>query len=61
MFADRPGETSPRHEIVGADNAFGDRTADVQMNRLRRKIEPDPTNPIYLQTVRGVGYRLQTD
>eukprot|EP01037_Dinobryon_pediforme_P042192 gene42192-52406_t len=28
------------------------------MNRLRRKIEPDPTNPIYLQTVRGVGYRL---
>ena len=61
MFADRPGDTIPRHEIVGADNAFGDRTADVQMNRLRRKIEPDPTNPIYLQTVRGVGYRLQTD
>jgi two-component system, OmpR family, phosphate regulon response regulator OmpR len=61
MFSDRPGETIPRHEIVGTDNAFGDRTADVQMNRLRRKIEVDPANPVYLQTVRGVGYRLQTD
>ncbi|MDR3495793.1 MAG: response regulator transcription factor [Ancalomicrobiaceae bacterium] len=61
MFAERPGDTIPRHEIVGSDNAFGDRTADVQMNRLRRKIEADPANPIYLQTVRGVGYRLQTD
>ncbi|MDR3373956.1 MAG: response regulator transcription factor [Ancalomicrobiaceae bacterium] len=61
MFAERPGDTIPRHEIVGTDNAFGDRTADVQMNRLRRKIETDPANPIYLQTVRGVGYRLQTD
>jgi two-component system phosphate regulon response regulator OmpR len=61
MFADRPGDTIPRHEIVGADNSFGDRTADVQMNRLRRKIEVDPANPLYLQTVRGVGYRLMTD
>ena len=31
------------------------------MNRLRRKIEVDPANPLYLQTVRGVGYRLQID
>ena len=61
MFADRPADTIPRHEIVGADNTFGDRTADVQMNRLRRKIEVDPANPLYLQTVRGVGYRLQID
>lgn len=61
MFAERPGDTIPRHEIVGADNTFGDRTADVQMNRLRRKIESDPANPLYLQTVRGIGYRLQTD
>jgi two-component system phosphate regulon response regulator OmpR len=61
MFCERPGETIPRHEIVGSDNALGDRTADVQMNRLRRKIETDPANPLYLQTVRGVGYRLKTD
>jgi two-component system phosphate regulon response regulator OmpR len=61
MFAERAGETIPRQEIVGNDTDFGDRTADVQMNRLRRKIERDPANPRYLQTVRGVGYRLVVD
>ena len=35
-----------------------ERTVDVQINRLRRKIEADPANPLYLQTVRGIGYRL---
>ena len=30
----------------------------MQINRLRRKIEADPGNPLYLQTVRGIGYRL---
>jgi two-component system phosphate regulon response regulator OmpR len=30
----------------------------VQVNRLRRKIETNPANPLYIQTVRGVGYRL---
>ena len=33
----------------------------MQINRLRRKIEIDPANPTYLQTVRGVGYRLVID
>jgi two-component system, OmpR family, phosphate regulon response regulator OmpR len=33
-----------------------DRSIDVCVGRLRRKIEPDPTNPIYLRTIRGVGY-----
>jgi two-component system phosphate regulon response regulator OmpR len=33
----------------------------VQINRLRRKIEADPTAPIYLQTVRGAGYTLYLD
>lgn len=61
IFAERAGETIPRQEIVGNDTDFGDRTADVQMNRLRRKIERDPANPLYLQTVRGVGYRLVAD
>jgi DNA-binding winged helix-turn-helix (wHTH) protein len=32
----------------------------VQINRLRRKIERDPANPVWLQTVRGVGYRLSS-
>ncbi len=37
------------------------RSVDVQVTRLRRKIEPDPKNPRYLQTVRGVGYMLAPD
>ena len=59
--AERPGETIPRHEIVQGESALGDRTADVQINRLRRKIEVDPANPLHLVTVRGQGYRLKTD
>ena len=38
-----------------------ERAIDVQINRLRRKIESDPSNPVYLQTVRGKGYILYTD
>ena len=37
------------------------RTVDVQMTRLRRKIEHDPKYPRYLQTVRGTGYVLKPD
>ena len=58
IFAAAPGETVPRMELIGNDGPSGERTVDVQINRLRRKIESDPANPLYLQTVRGVGYRL---
>ncbi|WP_319775441.1 response regulator transcription factor [Breoghania sp.] len=61
IFAESRGETVPRHMIVGGEMGKGERTADVQINRLRRKIEADPSNPIYLQTVRGIGYRLFID
>lgn len=61
IFAERPGATIPRHKIVGDESGLGERTVDVQINRLRRKIESDPGNPIYLQTVRGIGYRLACD
>ncbi len=61
IFAQRPGETIPRHELVGDDVDVGERTIDVQINRLRRKIERDPSNPVWLQTVRGVGYRLSVE
>ena len=37
------------------------RNVDVQMTRLRRKIERDPRFPRYLQTVRGIGYTLKPD
>ena len=60
-FAARPGETIPRQDLTGNDGTTSERTIDVQINRLRRKIEPDPTNPVYLQTVRGIGYRLVSE
>jgi len=44
----------------GTADATG-RAVDVQVTRLRRKIEHDPKNPRYLQTVRGIGYRLAPD
>ena len=44
-----------------AGDAAHERTIDVQVTRLRRKIEADPANPLLLQTVRGAGYRLVLD
>lgn len=61
IFAERAGDTIPRHELIGSDSEVGERTIDVQINRLRRKIERDPSNPVWLQTVRGVGYRLSVE
>ena len=58
VFAASPNETVPRLDLLSGDEPAGERTIDVQINRLRRKIEVDPTNPLYLQTVRGIGYRL---
>jgi len=58
LLAASPGETVPRLSLAGTGAAAGERAVDVQVNRLRRKIESDPTNPLYLQAVRGVGYRL---
>lgn len=60
-FASQPGETIARHALVDSDAEIGERTIDVQINRLRRKLETDPANPRYLQTVRGMGYRLSIE
>lgn len=61
QFAGNPGETIQRQDLLGDETDVGERTVDVQINRLRRKIESDPANPLWLQTVRGIGYRLNTD
>jgi len=61
QFAGNPGETIQRQDLLGDETEVGERTVDVQINRLRRKIESDPANPLWLQTVRGIGYRLNTD
>jgi two-component system phosphate regulon response regulator OmpR len=58
LMAARPGETVPRLMLAGNGAAAGERAVDVQVNRLRRKIEADPANPLFVQTVRGIGYRL---
>ena len=61
IFAARPGDTIKRHEFLKVSNGGGERAVDVQINRLRRKIEGDPSNPVHLQTARGLGYRLLVD
>jgi len=58
VLSQTPGETVPRLDLAGNGGAVSERAVDVQVNRLRRKIENDPANPLFVQTVRGVGYRL---
>jgi two-component system phosphate regulon response regulator OmpR len=60
LLAATPGETVPRQALAGNGGSTGERAVDVQVNRLRRKIERDPANPLLVQTVRGIGYRLVT-
>ena len=57
-LAANPGETVPRLALAGNGHGINERAVDVQVNRLRRKIERDPANPLIVQTVRGIGYRL---
>ncbi|MGA2818358.1 MAG: response regulator transcription factor [Xanthobacteraceae bacterium] len=58
VLAASVGETVPRQALAGNGESVSERTVDVQVNRLRRKIERDPANPLVVQTVRGLGYRL---
>jgi two-component system phosphate regulon response regulator OmpR len=58
VLAVAPGETVPRQALGGNGIAANERAVDVQVNRLRRKVEHDPANPLIIQTVRGIGYRL---
>jgi len=65
-LAERPGEPLSRDDLIertgaGTDVGGGGRAVDVQVTRLRRKIETDPKLPRYLQTVRGKGYVLMPD
>ena len=53
-----PGETVSRMALAGNGGTVSERAVDVQVNRLRRKIERNPANPLFVQTVRGIGYRL---
>ncbi len=59
-LAIHPGRAITRDEFFERHNV-SPRAVDVQMNRLRRKVEDNPHDPIYIQTVRGSGYILRTD
>ncbi len=68
IFAEQPGASISRLDLVrllNRDKVGGDpvqeRAVDVQITRLRRKIEANPKQPRYLQTVRGAGYMLAPD
>ena len=56
-----PGEPISREALAEKTSNGTERSIDVQVTRLRKKIEPDPRNPIHIQTVRGIGYRLMPD
>lgn len=64
LMAQNPGQVYSRQELL--DKLFGyhaaslERTIDTHIMNLRRKIEPDPSHPIYIQTVFGQGYRVET-
>ncbi|MCJ7874250.1 response regulator transcription factor [Phaeobacter sp. J2-8] len=65
IFAAKPGTAVSRAQLVedlGRDKGQSqERAVDVQITRLRRKLEGDPKQPRYLQTVRGAGYMLAPD
>jgi two-component system phosphate regulon response regulator OmpR len=61
VLAARPGEVISREDLAKKTGAGLERSVDVQVTRLRRKMELDPRAPVYLQTVRGIGYRLAAD
>lgn len=61
-LAEKAGEAVTRTELAQALGAgSNERSVDVQITRLRKKIEADSSKPLYIQTVRGSGYVLYTD
>ncbi len=62
MFLRNPGRVLTRGQLIdrvwGSDYVGDTKTLDVHVKRLRAKIEPDPSEPRYLVTVRGLGYKL---
>ena len=64
MFLRNTGRVLTRGQLIdrvwGADYVGDTKTLDVHVKRLRAKVEPDPANPRYLVTVRGLGYKYES-
>ncbi|MDP4022095.1 response regulator [Methylobacterium sp. NEAU 140] len=64
-FADHPRRALSRERLLDLADARDpdafDRAIDVRINRIRKKIEPDPANPRFIRTVRGLGYVFRPD
>ena len=64
-FADHPKRALSRERLLDLADARDpdafDRAIDVRINRIRKKIEPDPANPRFIRTVRGLGYVFRPD
>jgi DNA-binding response OmpR family regulator len=54
------GRATLLQQVWGYDYLGDSRTVDVHIQRLRRKLEPDPRDPRYLLTVHGIGYKFTT-
>lgn len=61
MLVQRAGRPVPRHDLAPPGSEDSARSVDVLVNRLRGKIEDDPSQPAHIQTVRGAGYILHID
>jgi two-component system phosphate regulon response regulator OmpR len=61
LLVKRAGQPLSRQDLAPPGQEDSARGVDVQINRLRQKIEDDPANPVFLQTVRGAGYALHVD
>jgi len=61
LFAANAGRPFSRADLCTRLKIQLERSVDVQVTRLRRKIEDDPKLPLYIQTVRGIGYVLVPD
>jgi two-component system phosphate regulon response regulator OmpR len=61
LLAGARGEVVSRNALASCGTPCNERSVDVQINRLRRKLEGDPADPAYLITARGTGYRLALD
>ena len=63
VLATHPGKVYTRDQLLeriwGYDYAGDTRTVDVHVRHLRQKIEKDPSNPEYIETLRGIGYRMK--